>query len=50
MRSVIIVLVCVVLFSCGKEKVALETQKNGLAITAIVNSSFSKLNEKQIQN
>jgi hypothetical protein len=46
MRIIIIILVCIFLSSCGKE-IMLETQKDGLAITAIINSSFSKLNEKQ---
>jgi hypothetical protein len=46
MRIIIIILVCTLLSSCGKE-ITLETQKGGLAITAIINSSFSKLNEKQ---
>jgi hypothetical protein len=46
MKIIIIILVCMVLSSCGKE-IMLETQKDGLAITAIINSSFSKLNEKQ---
>ena len=46
MKGIVVVLVCMVLFSCGKE-ITLGTQKNGLAITAVVKSSFSRLNEKQ---
>jgi hypothetical protein len=48
MRSIIIVLVCLVLSSCGKE-ITIETQKNGVVITALVNCSITRFNEKQYQ-